>query len=158
MYRLAVSLLVTSALLITGCSTSAHIKSSYKLVADEKLELKVSAPPSATQEALQIFNDRLRSQLSNNRLLAASDDSSVRILDVEVNKYTMRHGASRAMLGILAGTDTIQSTVRIVDRSNGAVLSEFTVESGNATAWGTSRGLIEDHADKIIESLIKGKN
>jgi hypothetical protein len=158
MHKLAISLLITSALLITGCSTTAKIKSSYKLVADEKLELKVSAPPSATQEALQIFNARLTSQLSNNRLLAASNDSSVRILDVVVNKYTMRHGASRAMLGILAGTDTIESTVRIVDRSNGAVLSEFTVESGNATAWGTSRGMIEDHADKIVESLIKGKN
>lgn len=158
MHKLAISLLITSALLITGCSTTANIKSSYKLVADEKLELKVSAPPSATQEALQIFNARLTSQLSNNRLLAASNDSSVRILDVVVNKYTMRHGASRAMLGILAGTDTIESTVRIVDRSNGAVLSEFTVESGNATAWGTSRGMIEDHADKIVESLIKGKN
>lgn len=157
MHKLIISVLITLALVITGCSTTANIRSDYKLVAGEKLELKVSAPPSATQEALQIFNARLTSQLSSSGLLAGPSDSSVRVLDVVVTNYTMRHGASRAMLGILAGSDKIQSTVQIKDRSNGAVLSEFTVESSNSTAWGTSRGTIEDHADKIVEMLKSGK-
>ena len=155
--RLALGLIASFTLLITGCSTTANIKSAYQPVADQKLALKVSAPPSATQEGLQIFNDRLKSQLSSRGLLAGPSDSRVLTLDVVVNKYTMRHGASRALLGILSGTDTIESTVRVVDSSNGAILSEFTVESGNATAWGTSRGMIEDHADKIVESLASGK-
>jgi len=157
MRKLIISFLITSALFITGCSTTARVQSDYKLVAGEKLDLKVSAPPSATQEALQIFNARLTSQLSNSGLLAGPSDSSVLVLDVEVTNYSMRHGAARAMLGILAGSDNIQSTVRIKDRSNGAVLSQFTVESSNSTAWGTSRGTIEDHADKIVETLRSGK-
>ncbi len=67
--------------------------------------------------------------------------------------YYMRHGAARAMVEIMAGSDNIQSRVKIKDSSTGNVLSEFTVQSKNPTAWGTSKGLIEEHADKIVATL-----
>ena len=43
------------------------------------------------------------------------------------------------------------------DQANANAVSEFVVESKNPTAWGTSRGMIEDHADKIVETLTNGK-
>ncbi|MCD2339263.1 hypothetical protein LRH25_02795 [Ideonella azotifigens] len=53
----------------------------------------------------------------------------------------------------MAGSDNIQSTVRLKDTATGKVLSEFKVESKNPTALFTSRGLIEEHADKIVATL-----
>ena len=42
-----------------------------------------------------------------------------------------------------------------IDGNN--ILGEFVVESENNTAWGTSKGLIEGHADKIVKYLADGK-
>jgi t-SNARE complex subunit (syntaxin) len=144
-------------ILLAGCATTAQIQSQYRLAQGEKLKLQVTAPPAAAEEALQIFKERLTAQLLSNGLLAAPSDASARNLEVAVTNYTMRHGAARAMLGIMAGSDNMQSTVKIKDQTTGSVLSEFTVESTNSTAWGTSKGMIEDHADKIVETLKAGK-
>ncbi len=154
MKRILVTIIL---MLLAGCATTAQIQSEYRLAQGEKLKLQVTAPPSATEEALQIFNERLATQLSSNGLLAGPSDASARNLEVSVTNYTMRHGAARAMLGIMAGSDNMQSTVKIKDQATGSVLSEFTVESTNSTAWGTSKGMIEDHADKIVETLKAGK-
>lgn len=150
-------LVAITLMLLAGCATTAQIQSQYRLAQGEKLKLQVIAPPSATEEALRIFNERLTAQLSSSGLLAAPSDASARNLEVAVTNYTMRHGAARAMLGIMAGSDTMQSTVKIKDQTTGSVLSEFAVESTNSTAWGTSKGMIEDHADKIVETLKAGK-
>jgi hypothetical protein len=151
-------ILVTIILMVlAGCATTAQIQSEYRLAQGEKLKLQVTVPPSATEEALQIFNERLTTQLWSNGLLAGPTDATARNLEVAVTNYSMRHGAARAMLGIMAGSDNMQSTVKIKDQATGSVLSEFTVESTNSTAWGTSRGMIEDHADKIVETLKVGK-
>lgn len=154
MKRILVTIIL---MLLAGCATTAQIQSEYRLAQGEKLKLQVTAPPSATEEALQIFNERLATQLSSNGLLAGPSDASARNLEVSVTNYTMRHGAARAMLGIMAGSDNMQSTVKIKDQATGSVLSEFTVESTNSTAWGTSKGMIEDHADKIVETMKAGK-
>ncbi len=154
MKRILVTIIL---ILLAGCATAAQIQSQYRLTQGEKLKLQVTAPPSANEEALQIFNERLTTQLSSNGLLAGPSDASARNLEVSVTNYTMRHGAARAMLGIMAGSDNMQSTVKIKDQTTGSVLSEFTVESTNSTAWGTSKGMIEDHADKIVETLKVGK-
>lgn len=76
------------------------------------------------------------------------------ILDVNVTYYRMRPGAARALVGIMAGRDKIQSTVT-VKGANGQILSEYTVTSTNATAWGTAHGMIEKHAKEIVETLTK---
>ena len=148
---------VVSSLLLVGCGTSAVVKSEYRLAQTEKVKLQLSTPSTASQEGVTIFRERLNNQLSNKGLLAAADDGSSKILEVTVTNYTMRAGAARAMLGIMAGSDTIQSTIKVKDQATGGVLAEFTVESKNSTAWGTSRGLIEEHADEIVATLMGKK-
>jgi len=158
MKTLATLTLLAVTSLMAGCAgTAARVQSEYRATQGEKLELRLAAPPSATEEGLQILRDRLTSKLSNEALLATSPASATRTLDVTVTHYRIRHGAVRAMVGIMAGTDNVQSIVRIKDPANGVILSEFSVESKNPTAWGTSRGLLEDHADKIFEILKGGK-
>ena len=157
MQKLLLSLLIASATLVAGCTTSAKVQSEYKLAQGEKFSFLITAPTEVSAEARQIFNERLTSQLTGSGLLAASSDASARSLEIAVTNYNMRHGAARALLGIMAGSDNMQSTIKVKDRGTGAVLSEFSIESKNSTAWGTSRGMIEDHADKIVETLKGGK-
>jgi Domain of unknown function (DUF4410) len=158
MPKLLLSLIFVACTLLTGCAgTAARVQSDYRLAQGEKVKLLLTAPPTATEQGLQILRDRLTMQLSNNGLLAPTSDASARTLEVVVTNYSLRHGAARAMLGILAGTDNLQSTVTIKDQTTGNTLSEFVVESKNPSAWGTSRGLIEEHADKIVETLKGGK-
>jgi hypothetical protein len=45
----------------------------------------------------------------------------------------------------------------VKDAKTGTALSKFSVESKNPTAWGTSRGMIEEHADKIVNYLKSGQ-
>ena len=158
MPKLLISLFIAASTLLTGCAgTAARIQTDYRLARGEKVKLQLSAPPTATEEGLQILRDRLTMQLSNSDLLAQTSDGSARTLQVVVTNYSLRHGAARAMLGILAGTDNLQSTVTMKDQTTSRTLSEFAVVSKNPTALGTSRALIEEHADTIVETLKGGK-
>lgn len=154
MRNLVASILLASVASLVGCAgTSAIVQSEYRLAQGEKVKLQLSTPPTASEEGMAILRERLTTQLSSNALLAGGSDASNRTVEVIVTNYYMRHGAARAMVGIMAGSDNIQSTVKIKDSSTGNVLSEFTVQSKNPTAWGTSKGLIEEHADKIVATL-----
>lgn len=158
MQKLLLTLFIAPYMLLAGCAgTAARVQTEYRLAQGEKLKLELTAPPTATEEGLQILRERLTMQLSNSGLLAPASDGSARTVEVLVTNYSLRHGAARAMFGIMAGTDNLQSTVKIKDQVTGKALSEFVVESKNPTAWGTSRGLIEEHADQIVETLKGGK-
>ena len=145
-------------MLLTACAgTSSKVRTDYRLVQGEKFNIRVTTTTNPSEEGLQILRERLTSQLASTGLLATAADGSAKTIDVAVNHYNMRHGATRAMVGILAGSDYVQSTVKVMDAATGKALSEFIVESKNPTAWGTSRGMIQDHADKIVETLRGGK-
>ena len=151
-------ILAASFSLMAGCAgTAARVQSDIRLSPGEKLNFKIATPAPMSEEATTIFRERLTAQLTSGGLLASSADKSARTLDVEVTTYNMRHGAARALAGIFAGTDKMQSTIKIKNAANANAVSEFVVESKNPTAWGTSRGMIEDHADKIVETLKNGK-
>lgn len=137
---------------LTGCATSSNIQKEYRLTPGERLKLQLIAP-TATDVGKQILRERLETQLSNNGLLAQTSDSAARILEVNVTNYMFRPGAARVMLGFLAGTDNVQSTVKVKDAVTGNTLSEYTVESKNASAWGSAGGLLENHADEIVATL-----
>jgi hypothetical protein len=154
MQKLVALVVVVASALLAGCAgSSAIVQSEYRLAQGETLRLQLAAPPSASEEGVSILRERLTLQLSDSGLLATTADVSPRTIEVTVTNYYMRHGATRAMVGIMAGADNIQSTVKVKDPVSGKILSEFTVESKNPSAWGTSRGLIEGHADKVVETL-----
>ena len=158
MRTLIAAILIASSALLAGCAgTSAIVQSEYRLAQGEKLKLQLSTPSTASEEGMAILRERLTTQLSSSALLAGASDVSSRIAEVTVTNYYMRHGATRATVGIMAGADNIQSTVKVKDPATGKVLSEFTAESKNPTAWGTSKGLIEEHADKIVGTLKSAK-
>jgi hypothetical protein len=50
----------------------------------------------------------------------------------------------------------MKSIIIVKDKKSNKIISEFKVQSGNATSWGTSRGMIQDHADQIVKYLTVG--
>ena len=161
MKKIIAILLITASALMTGCATSSTIKKAYSLPQGEKLKLDISTTGDATKDVsdrgMSILKDRLIEQLTASNLLAGDADASNKTIEVVVTNYYMRHGATRATVGIFAGADNVQSTVKVKNTKTGEYLSEFTVESKNSTAWGTSKGMIQDHADEIVATLKKSK-
>lgn len=138
-------------LLLAGCAgTSLNVQKAYPPATGEQFSYSVNPKVEVSAEALEILDGRLKSQLGN-------ADGAGRKVEIVITNYYMRHGATRALVGIMAGADNILSQVTVRD-AGGAVLGEFTVESKNPSAWGTSRGLIEEHADKIARYVKTGKN
>lgn len=162
MKKIIAVLLITASALMTGCAgTSSTMKKAYSLPQGEKLKLDISTTGDATKDVsdqgMSIFKDRLIEQLTASNLLAGDTDASNKTIEVVVTNYYMRHGATRATVGIFAGADNVQSTVKVKNTKTGEYLSEFTVESKNPTAWGTAHGMIQDHADEIVATLKKSK-
>lgn len=153
MQKVLLTLSTALLVLLSGCGTAARVQTDYRPAPGEKFTLELAAP-TASEEGLQILRERLTNQLSKSQLLAPASERTEKTIEVVVTNYSFRHGAARAMLGIMAGTDNLQSTVKVKDQATGKAISEFVVESKNATAWGTSRGLIEEHADRIVETLV----
>lgn len=148
--------LLATIVLLGGCSTSMQIQTGYQPIPGEKFRYQVVSNAEVSEEALTIMRERLNTQLSGSGQLGGGSDESATRVEVIITSYRMRHGATRALVGIFAGTDNMMSTVEVKDSRTNTVKAKFDVSSSNATAWGTSRGLIEDHADQIVQYLKTG--
>jgi len=156
MKKIPIFLFMFGIVLLGGCAPSAlQIKSEYHPVENEMFTYKIIQEAEVSDEALEIMNERLRAQLAD-CLLDGSVDVPHKVIEIQVTDYYMRNGAVRFMVGIMAGVDHIVSTVTITDAFTNETIAEFDVESKNPSAWGSSRGLIEDHIDQIVKYLKTG--
>lgn len=140
--------------LIAGCEgTAVRHDKQYVPAANDKFTYTISPAPGMSAQAVDILRNELDSRLQSSGLLSDNPESANKTVEIVITEYYMRYGAVRAVVGIMAGTDHVNSTVRIRNRQTQALLGELAVESKNPTAWGTAHGLIEDHADKIVKYL-----
>ena len=147
-----------SSLLLGGCiGTSLRAHTPYQPSAGQSFTYKFVDEGKMSAEGLEIMRERLDSQLEAAGLTKGAAGPA-REVDIVINNYFMRHGAARAMGGILHGIDNILTTVLVKDAKTQTVLSKFEVESKNPSAWATSRGLIQGHADKIVNYLKTGQS
>jgi len=150
------ALVLVCCLAVAGCAgTSLNVQKSYGPTSGEKFSYAINPKVEVSAEALEIMEARMKSQLGDSLQAAGQSGKTV---EISITNYYMRHGATRAMVGIMAGADNILSQVTVRDAAGGKILGEFVVESKNPSAWGTSRGLIEEHADKIVSYLKSGRN
>lgn len=148
--------LVVTFLVLAGCAgTGMKVQTAYTPTPGASITYTVDPKVEISQEALGIFRQRLDSQFGTSGLLATGKPPA-RSVDIVITNYYMRHGATRALVGILAGADNMQSSIIVRDMKTKAVIGQFAVESTNPTAMFTSRGLIEDHADKIVRYVSSG--
>lgn len=75
-----------------------------------------------------------------------------RRIEVALTHFYLRSDGARFWAGAMAGRDKIISRVRVVE-ANGTQVASFEVTSTNATAAGSSGGLIGKHADEILAQL-----
>jgi hypothetical protein len=152
--RIGFSILtITVAILLTGCSTSMEVTKPYSAQEGALLEYEVIDNAKITEQGMAIFQSRIEQELRARGRLANNDLESQQKVEINITKYRMRHGATRALVGIFAGTDSMKSTVIIKDKKTGNIISEFKVETANATAYYTSRAMISDHADEIVNYI-----
>ena len=85
-------------------------------------------------------------------LVAAAGATTDGSVEVELTHYYVRSNAARFLAGILAGRDKIVSKVTVRD-AGGVEVGSFEVETTNLSAWGSTQGLMEEHADEIVARL-----
>ena len=146
-----------SLLAISACSTSMQIETSYTYIEGEKFKYEVTNKALVQAKDLDVFRTRLDKQLMATDQLANSAKNDAVQVEITITSYKMRSDAARMLLGIFAGTDEMVSNIRVRNSADNTLKAEFEVVSRNATAWGTSDGMIKDNADQIVKYLTTGK-
>ena len=142
-------------LVLAGCiGTSSKVARPNASAIGSKLWYSVDNPGGMTPEGMAVLRARLDERFVAVRTAEGSPDSVH--VKVTVTAYRMRHGAARALVGVMAGKDTVLSTVQVIDPETGQELGRLNVESGNATAVGSAGGLLRGHADEIADFVLAG--
>jgi len=141
---------LAACVVLSGCSTSSQVQQAHSGLQGRSFDYWFTNRGGENAEGIAELD-----RVIQNRLLRAGfvgNGAASGKVDVTLTHYYVRHGAARALVGIMAGRDKIISHVRVTDTS-GALLTAFEVESTNATAWGTTGGLHEKHAEEIAAQL-----
>lgn len=155
MKHFKLSVFFLSLIIITGCAgTSLKVDQGYAYTESDFFSYEIIDEAGVSDEGMSIFKTRLDANLKRLGLDGTDPD---KVIEITFNSYRMRHGAARALVGIMAGKDNITSTVFIKEKTSGNILGKIQVVSQNPTATGTARGLIEQHADKITSYIKTGK-
>ena len=147
-------LILVVAILLSGCiGTKGMAVRPNDAPADARYWYSVDTSGGMTPEGLVVLKARLDERFAAVR---APDRTPGAVeVRITVTSYRMRHGAARALVGIMAGTDHVHSPVELIDTASGAVLGALNVESKNQTAIGSAGGLIRGHADEIADYVLR---
>ncbi|HST44923.1 MAG TPA: DUF4410 domain-containing protein, partial [Luteimonas sp.] len=102
------------ALLMAACGTSSQVTQRHASVPGQQFSYTIENPGGMSAENLAALRAELDRQLRAAGALAATPQGAQRVT-VTIREYRMRHGAARALAGIMAGKDTIRSTVTVKD-------------------------------------------
>lgn len=140
--------------IMSGCvGTNLTIDQSYSYKNSDSFSYEVIDKASVTEKGMTIFKSQLDSKLEQ---LGLAGGNANKLVEITFNNYYMRHGAARALVGVMAGADNITSTVIIKDKVSGTIVGKLQVVSKNPTATGSARSLIQQHADKIATYIKTG--
>lgn len=145
-------------LLMAGCvGSSLRVNAPYQPSPGQNITFVIVDNAGTSEEALTIMRERLNDKLDTAGLLAQSAAGATRTVEIVVTNYHMRPGAAKFWVGSLAGADNILTSVVVKDAKTQVVLSRFEAETKYSSSWVTSHGLIQGHADKIVNYLKTGQ-
>lgn len=147
-----IALAMAGALALAGCATGSTVHQSYKAASPETYAVSMTAASTAGEADIPSLRAQVDEKLAAAGLAGRKGDGSARDVSVTITHWYVRHGAARALVGVMAGRDKIVSKVE-VKGANGQRVAAFDVESTNATAWGTTGGLLGKHAQEIVDRL-----
>ncbi|WP_223214384.1 MULTISPECIES: DUF4410 domain-containing protein [Xanthomonas] len=151
MKKMACALTLMGASLLCACSTNSVVRQSYKADAATTYWYQITGNDDTDAASLAMFRRQLDAKLVEAKLRGTQGAPGARQLDIRVTHYYMRSNGARFWAGIMAGRDKVKTSIEVKDA--GKTVAAFDVESTNSTAWGTSEGLIETHAEEIVERL-----
>ncbi|TLZ35582.1 MAG: DUF4410 domain-containing protein [Gammaproteobacteria bacterium] len=108
-----------------------------------------SAVPSTFLTEIRSY---LESDLTQHHLNASEGEAANRIR-IEVVSYRMRGGVTRAMFGMMAGKDGVESKVTVLPPTAPQVLGETNISTYNVMAVGGADDIARMHADAILKFL-----
>ena len=152
MKNILMALAMAGTLLVAGCATNSVVHQNYKASAAETYCYEIQGNEDTDEENLAMLRTQLDAHLAEAQLSGGQAVAGSRKVEIKITHYYVRHNAARILVGIMAGRDKVMSEVTVRGEA-GDVVARFDVESTNATAWGTTNGLIGKHADEIVTRL-----
>ena len=149
LFRIGILLMV---LIFTGCAgTQTLVNEKYSASNDDKFKIDILNTANATEAGLNVF----KSQLSTyDSVLKIGNPNPNRIVIIEFTNYYVRHGATRALAGIMAGSDNVTTVTTVKDATTGETLGSVKHVTKNPTAVVGINLLLKGHADKIVKYLL----
>ena len=138
--------LLACVLFLGACSTTSQVYQAHAPIAGQVYAYSFSNQGGDDHAGIATLDSVIQKTLREAGLLAGS--AGDRKIEVVLTHYYVRSNGARFWAGIMAGRDKIISNVRIVG-TDGAQVGNFQVETTNTTAWGSSDGLMQKHADEI---------
>lgn len=148
MFRIIALALVI--LVITACSTTSTVHQAPRLQPGQTYAYSFSNQGGDDNEGITHLDGVIHARLSEAGLINAGD-ANPKIV-VVLKHYYLRSNGVRIWAGILAGRDKIVSNVRVIG-SDGSQIGNFDIKTFNSTAWGTTDGFMEKHAEELVSRL-----
>jgi hypothetical protein len=122
-----------------------NLRLSYSLEAAQSIEVP--------DQVLETMRTQLDRRLSARNLLASERENGADQAEIVITGYRMRHGATRSLVGIMAGCDEIQSEVTVRQPGTDETVGSATFGSTECSAVIPAQKTINDHMEKIAEYL-----
>ena len=135
---------------LPGTGTELTVSKSLNYEGSQYFSYKVESLYKLSDQDLYVFTNRIETQLKQKLLY---QENTNKVIEITFDNYVMRDNSTRFVAGVFAGIDNITTSVVIKDKNSKKILGAFQVISKNATAWGSTNSLLEQHADKIISYL-----
>jgi hypothetical protein len=137
-------------LFLAACSTTSTVHQSHARSAGQVYEYSFANEGGDDHEGVAKLNTVIQTHLRDAGLLATG--SAEGKIEVVLKHYYVRSNGARFWAGIMAGRDKIISHIRVVG-ADGSQAGSFEVETTNTSAWGTTEGLMQKHAEEIVARL-----
>jgi len=150
------SILVTT---LFGCaSTKSTISKSYVTNHEAKVSLTIDKNSGVSIPAGQyhLLESQIRSGLAERGVLASNGELAQHSAVVNLHSFRMRDDAARLTVGILAGCDSITSTVVVIDKSTFDEVGNSKISIKECAAWGVADQVIKKYTDGVV-AFLSGK-
>jgi hypothetical protein len=142
--------LAAGILLLAACSTTSTVHQAYNAPTGQTYSYSFSNQGGDDAEGIARLDGVIQSHLRQAGLIdAGTADPKI---EVVLKHYYVRSNGARFWAGIMAGRDKIVSNVRVIG-ADGKQVGNFEVETFNSTAWGTTDGLMQKHAEELVARL-----
>lgn len=142
--------LTAGILLLAACSTTSTVHQAHTAPAGQTYAYSFSNQGGDDHDGIKQLDGVIQSHLRQAGLIDAGTDNPR--IEIVVKHYYVRSNGARFWAGIMAGRDKIVSNVRVTG-ADGAQAGNFDVETFNSTAWGTTDGLMQKHAEELVARL-----